>query len=282
MNIRILLVLSYIISCIRLWVKPWYYFRLNAPYFNENKGLFSKLDIDRVIPTQWRLGQWVDDGTIEPQHYPVFVKPEWGQNSCGICRADNAQQLAQLRADREDGEMRYLVQEAGVGAIEFEIFTIASHQNLDELAVLSVTQVGNKSSDDYPINGIYNDDTHYIDVTPTLTVSQLEKVSQHATAIGQFKIARIGVRANSLDDLVAGDFKIIEINLFVPMPLVLLCEQRRPIDNIRFVFNAMTALAKVTKRIPKDQPHKAIFFKKLGLMRQANTLEENEVGNESH
>ena len=79
----------------------------------------------------------------------------------------------------------------------------------------------------------------------------------------------------------AGEFEVIEINLFVPMPLVLLCQHRRSIDNIRFVFNAMYALANVTKQIPKNQPHKAIFFRKLGLMRQ-HTIKENEVGNESH
>lgn len=281
MIIRILLVLSYIASCIRLCVKPWYYFRLNAPYFNENKGLFSKLDIDRLIPSQWRLEQWVDDGITEPTNYPVFVKPEWGQNSRGISRADNLLQVEQLREQRTASDMRYLLQEAAQGAIEFEIFTIASHHDLAKHAVLSVTQVSNESTDKFPINGIYNKETKYHDVTPKLTSEQLGDISLHASEIGQFKIARLGVRANSVAALAAGDFQVIEINLFVPMPLVLLCQHRRTIDNVRFVFNAMYALAKVTKRIPKNQPHKAIFFRKLGLMRQ-HTIKENEVGNESH
>ncbi|TWX65909.1 hypothetical protein ESZ36_16520 [Colwellia demingiae] len=281
MFIRILLILSYVVSCIRLCVKPWYYFRLNAPYFNENKGLFSKLDIDRLIPNQWRVEQWVDDGTREPTEFPVFVKPEWGQNSRGISRADNLMQIQQLRLQRKTSNMRYLVQEAARGAIEFEIFTIASHHDLAKHAVLSVTQVNNSSSDKFPINGIYNKTTQYHDITPELSREQLEKISLHASAIGKFKISRLGVRADSIAALVAGKFEVIEINLFVPMPLVLLCQQRRTIDNIRFVFNAMYSLANVTKRIPKNQPHKAIFFRKLGLMRQ-HTIKENEVGNESH
>ena len=281
MIIRILLILSYVVSCIRLCVKPWYYFRLNAPYFNESKGLFSKLDIDRLIPNQWRVEQWVDDGTREPTEFPVFVKPEWGQNSRGISRADNLMQIQQLRLQRKASNMRYLVQEAARGAIEFEISTIANPQNLAKHAVLSVTQVNNTSSDKFPINGIYNKTTQYHDITPKLSREQLEKISQHASAIGKFKISRLGVRANSIAALVAGEFEVIEINLFVPMPLVLLCQQRRTIDNIRFVFNAMYALANVTKQIPKNQPHKAIFFRKLGLMRQ-HTIKENEVGNESH
>lgn len=281
MTIRILLVLSYIASCIRLCVKPWYYFRLNAPYFNDSKGLFSKLDIDRLIPSRWRLEQWVDDGISEPSSYPVFVKPEWGQNSRGISRADNLVQIQQLRAQRTVSDMRYLLQEAAQGAIEFEIFTIANNEDLQKHAILSVTQVSNESSDKFPINGIYNKSTKYHDVTPKLSSQQLAEISKHASEIGEFKIARFGVRANSIAALVAGDFQVIEINLFVPMPLVLLCQQRRTIDNVRFVFGAMYALAKVTKRIPKNQPHKAIFFRKLGLMRQ-HTIEENEVGNESH
>ena len=281
MFIRILLVLSYIVSCIRLCVKPWYYFRLNAPYFNESKGLFSKLDIDRLIPSQWRLEQWVDDGIREPTEFPVFVKPEWGQNSRGISRADNLMQIQQLRLQRKASNMRYLVQEPARGAIEFEIFTIANHQDLAKHSVLSVTQVSNTNSDKFPINGIYNKATQYLDITPTLSPEQLKEISQHASAIGKFKISRLGVRADSITALVAGKFEVIEINLFVPMPLVLLCQQRRTIDNILFVFNAMYALANVTKRIPKNQPHKAIFFRKLGLMRQ-HTIKENEVGNESH
>jgi hypothetical protein len=281
MIIRILLVLSYVVSCIRLCVKPWYYFRLNAPYFSESKGLFSKLDIDRLIPGQWRLEQWVDDGTRDPTEFPVFLKPEWGQNSRGISRADNLPQLQQSRLQRKSNKMRYLVQEAAHGAIEFEIFTIANHKDLTKHAVLSVTQVKNTSSDKFPINGIYNKTTQYHDITPSLSPEQLKKISQHASEIGQFKISRLGVRADSITALVAGQFEVIEINLFVPMPLVLLCQHRRNIDNIRFVFNAMYALANVTKEIPKNQPHKAIFFRKLGLMRQ-HTIKENEVGNESH
>ena len=66
------------------------------------------------------------------------------------------------------------------------------------------------------------------------------------------------------------------------MPLVLLSSNTALKDKISFVFNAMLALAKVTKVIPKDQPRTAVFFQKLGRMRQAKHLVSNEVGNESH
>jgi len=282
MFIRILLVLSYIFCCIKVGVKPWHYFRLNANYFNQSKGLFSKLDIDKLVPTPWRLPQWVDDKNRQPTSYPVFVKPEWGQNSQGIGRADNFEQLQKIRQKRGQTDVQHLIQQAATGAIEFEIFSILDHKNLAHSAILSVTQVSNSSDDLYPINGIYNKQTHYQDITKLLTCAQQQKLADYLTSIGQFKISRLGVRANSVDALVNGDFQVIEINLFVPMPLVLLTNNTSQLNKMRFVFNAMLALAKVTKLIPKNQPKKAVFFQKLGLMRQAKYQVNNEASNESH
>jgi len=282
MLIRILLVLSYIFWCIKLWVKPWHYFRLNGDYFNQNKGLFSKLDIDRHIPARWRLSQWIDDPSRQPQRFPVFVKPEWGQNSQGIGRADNLAQLQRLRRLRSATDIDYLVQEAALGAIEFEMFSILDHKDLSKSAILSVTQVSNSSQEAYPINGIYNDNTHYQDITPRLTSMQRNALAEHISQMGPFKISRVGVRADSLEQLINGNFQVIEINLFVPMPLVLLSSNTALKDKVSFVFNAMLALAKVTKVIPKEQPRTAVFFQKLGRIRQAKHLVSNEVGNESH
>lgn len=282
MLIRILLIISYIFFCIRVRVKPWDYFRLNALYFNQSKGLFSKLDIDKFIPQRWRLPQWVDKTSREPSSFPVFVKPEWGQNSQGVGRADNLEQLQSLRQNRATTDVQYLVQEAALGTIEFEIFSILDHQNLTDSAILSVTQVNNTSGESYPINGIYNRHTQYSDITPQLTQEQLDSLSQYLAQIEPFKISRVGVRANSVEALINGDFEVIEINLFVPMPLVLLSKNTKRLDKIRFIFSAMLALAKVTKVIPPEQPSKAVLFQKIGLMRQAKNSVTNEVGNESH
>jgi hypothetical protein len=142
--------------------------------------------------------------------------------------------------------------------------------------------VSNTSGESYPINGIYNCHTQYCDITPQLTRAQLDTLSRYITQIESFKISRVGVRANSIEALVNGDFEVIEINLFVPMPLVLLTKNTRRLDKIRFIFSAMLALAKVTKRIPPEQPSKAVLFQKIGLIRQAKNSVTNEVGNESH
>ena len=75
MLIRLSLIFTYILYCIRLGVAPWRYFQLNAPYFNEQRNLFSKLDMDKRIPKQWLPEKFMDSGVHGPSHYPVFIKP---------------------------------------------------------------------------------------------------------------------------------------------------------------------------------------------------------------
>ena len=261
MIIRILQVLTYIVGCIRLGVKPWLFFQLNAPYFNEVKGIYSKLDIDRLIPDRWRLQQFMDVGGREPSQYPVFVKPEWGQNSYGIECANNLQELNQIRQARGESKFNYLIQHAALEKIEFEIFMIADHTDLSRAAVLSITQVHNRCEDEFPINGIHNGDTYYVDISHKLTSEQTEKLWENLSKIGTFRIARFGLRANSIDDMVKGDFHIIEINLLFPMPLLLISQGRTFRKNWQFIKMAMNHLIKVTKTIPPQQAAKSIFMR---------------------
>ena len=281
MMIRLLLIASYIVMCITLRVGPWRYFQLNARYFNESKGIFSKLDIDRLIPDAWRLPQRTDQGNFEPESYPVFVKPEWGQNSCGIQRADCLESLQNIRQQRllskKPSKMQYLVQSAALGEIEFEIFMMPCHQNSDHYSVLSITQVGNSSVEKYPINGVNNHATHYTDLSASLSEQQKQGLWQQLKTLGDFRISRVGVRADSLSRLLSGDFKVIEINLFVPMPLILLSCNRSTNEKITFVFKTMYQLAKLTKSIPQNQAYKSIFFKKYYLSRQVKNLGNNET-----
>ena len=279
MIIRIVLVISYIASCIRLRAKPWRYFQLNADYFNKEKGLYSKQDINDLIPEQWRLHQWIDKATKETNDkpeitadaYPVFVKPEWGQNSQGIRRADNPEQLARIRAQRDNSQpVQYLIQEAAKGKIEFEIFAIPCDQSADRYAMLSVTQVVNHSDEDYPINGIYNQQTEYLDITRSLSLEQLEQLWGYLKAIGRFRISRVGVRADSIEQLIAGDFKVIEINLFLPMPLVLLTSNTGTREKYKTALRCTWLLAKNTKTLPSIKKEPVIFFKKLAFIRRTN------------
>jgi len=287
MTIRITQICLYFIFCTLLRIGPWRYFQLNAKYFNHNKGIFSKLDMDQLIPPNWRLSQWVDHPAIIPETYPVFLKPEWGQNSKGIQRADNLRMFKQLRLLKPHSSVQYLVQQGAQQNGEFEVFlipqpahcmpTISPTDTSNELVgTLSITQVINRSNEQYPINGIYNSATEYVDVSDQLSVQEKQKLYALLRTLGPFNICRIGLRANSLDDVLAGKFHIIEINLFFPMPLILLCKNVSLIKKYQFMIRNMWLLAKVTKAMPKDQPFKDIFFKKLSFFYQVKDFKQKE------
>ena len=276
MFIRIAQVCIYIVFCTVLRVGPWRYFQLNARYFNHNKGIFSKLDIDQLIPPRWRLPQWVDNSGIVPASYPVFLKPEWGQNSKGIQRADSLPEFEQLRLLKPNSKVQYLVQQGAKQKIEFEIFIIpAVSDGANEC--ISITQVINRSGEDFPINGIHNVATAYLDITDQLSRQQKQQLYTTLRTIGSFNISRMGLRANSIEDVLSGNFSIIEINLFFPMPLILLCSNVSLRAKWQFIIRNMWLLAQVTKAMNKDQPYKDIFFKKMGFLHQVKDFKQKEM-----
>jgi hypothetical protein len=71
--------------------KPWRFSQLNKKYFNEEKGIFSKLEIEENIPLKWKLKNLLiksnkDISSLKEEitkkfSFPIFLKPEWGQNS---------------------------------------------------------------------------------------------------------------------------------------------------------------------------------------------------------
>lgn len=272
MLIRLSLVFTYIFYCIRFGVAPWRYFQLNAPYFNEQRNLFSKLDMDKRIPKQWLLEQFMDLGARDPSSYPVFAKPEWGQNSQGVVRADNLLQLNALRSQRTERHPFYLIQQAATEKREFELFMIPDENDLQKFSVLSVTETCNRSNDALPVNGIYNKDSYYQDCAPQLSAQDLDAIWGHLKQIGNYRIARYGVRADSLQDLIAGRFHVVEINLYVPMPLLLLVEDMTLWSKLKFVKKAMIQLVSVTGTIPAAQANKSVFFKKLRVAQRLKSV----------
>ena len=272
MLIRLSLIFTYIFYCIRLGVAPWRYFQLNAPYFNEQRNIFSKLDVDKRIPKQWLLEQFMDLGARDPSQYPVFVKPEWGQNSQGVVRVDNLLALNFLRQQRTERHPFYLIQQAAPEKREFELFMIPNAHDLQQFSVLSVTETCNRSADELPVNGIYNKDSYYENCAAKLTEVQLKAIWGHMRQMGNYRIARYGVRANNLDDLIAGSFHVVEINLYVPMPLLLLVKQQSLYKNLVFIKNSMRQLVLVTKSIPATQLIKSVFFKKLRVAQRLKSV----------
>ena len=272
MHIRLLLIFSLIFYCVKIRANPARYFQLNAPYFNRSKGIFSKLDIDRLIPQRWRLKQSADNGLVKDFTYPVFVKPEWGQNAYGIRRADSQQELCDIRRQVADSKMPRIIQEAAREAREFEVFYILSAADETKAAVLTVSEALNVDKKLFPINSINNANTFYRELTDSLSQQQLDAIWAHMRSFGRFGISRVGLRADSIDDMVNGDFHVIEINLFVPMPINLLDPGKTLKQQVAAVLNTTWHLAQIVKHIPKEQEYQSVFFKKWWLARKVKML----------
>ncbi len=254
MHITIIMVVTYILCCARIATAPWRYWQLNAHYFSKEKGVFSKLSMDTLIPDHWRLTQTIDHESLSPARYPVFLKPEWGQNAHGIHRADSPSELLKLRKKLADVPQRYLLQEAAPGQREFELFSIDADRDDGKHDVFTVTEAVN-TSEHFPINSKYNRCTRYADITDQFSDEQTAMLSGYLSQIGKFGISRMSVRADTLDALVDGNFHVIEINLFLPMPINLLDGDYTWREKWRFIRTAMMCLAQATKLIkPVDQP----------------------------
>ncbi len=257
--LRVRLVLSYMSWCLRLGARPWRYFQLNAPWFNEQRRLFSKLDMDRLIPDRWRLPQQPLADMEMPDEWPVFLKPEWGQNSRGIHLARNPQEYEGLREKLLAGStIPYLVQGAAPGRREFEVFWIGVATDADQPDILSVTETLNDSNQEWPVNSINNRDTRHRSLS--LSPEQERRLWQWMRELPPFRIARAGLRADSMEAVLDGNFHIMEINLFVPMPLTLLDEDLPLKQRHAFIGQAMRALAALTRGLPKGQAPKRVFW----------------------
>lgn len=258
-----MLVFQYLYACFRLRALPWNFFQLNGRYFNEAKGIFSKLEMDRQIPGRWRLEQYLFDRDVVPERFPVFVKPEWGQNSAGIVRIHNRSEYLAFAGHARTTVMPYIVQQAATGRKEFEVYYLRSPELVDDFAVISITQVKNGREARHPINSIYNPDTSYLDITPSFSAQELRGIWGYLQTIGNFRMARVCVKADSKEDLLRGIFQVIEINLFLPMPLVLLAENVDEEKKQQLIGEIMTATARLVKNLPRNETGKSIFFRKM-------------------
>lgn len=218
---RIIMVVTYILSCIIIKTKPCKYFQLNSPWFNLDKGVFSKLDLNSMFPEQWRLDIDILDDGFYPTQYPVWLKPEWGENADGVYCARNEAEYRQLKAKILKSDRPYLVQRSATGKREFEIFSVWESPDSAQPATFSITEAKNQD-DCHPVNGIYNRHTSYHDLTGQLDPDLQSGILENIEGIGRFPISRLCLRAQAIESIAKGDFQIIEINLFTPMPIHLL------------------------------------------------------------
>ena len=265
--LRFKLVLYVILCCIKRGTNPWYYFQLNANWFNSDKGIFSKLEIDHYIPEQWRLTQYALDKNSKNESFPIFLKPEWGQNSNGIIKVDDAAGWSSAMTTI-DHSLSYIVQTAATGTLEYEIFYVRDADDLSRFVMLSITRANNSENTEYPINSINNSNTVYSDCSKEFNEQQQEQLWSMLGSIGEFRIARACCRCDSKESSLAGDFQIVEINLFVPMPLKLMDPAISDKNKDRFLREMADNLSRLIKNIPADQPYKGIFFRKWALHRK--------------
>jgi len=257
--LRPALVGCYILACLRTGAAPWRYFQLNAPWFDEQKELFSKLALDREIPAPWRLPQRPLAEVDQWHHWPAFLKPEWGQNGRGIRVASDPDTFARLKAELLDSPVPYLVQGGAPGRREFELFYVRDAKDPTRPALLSLTETTTLGDLPWPVHSILDPHTRYHDLSHELDAHRRQRLWELLEQLSPFRLARVGMRADDLEALLAGDFKIIEINLFVPLPLALLDEKLSRRRKWRLIIDLAGALARLTKALP-PQPAKAIFW----------------------
>ena len=258
MKITAVMVATYMIDCCLIGTKPCKYFQLNSPWFNERKGVFSKMDLDRLIPERWRLEQKYDDGMSTPASFPVFLKPEWSENAKGVYRADNAQELQRIRQKIAALKVPYLIQAGASHKREFEIFCLRDYRDNNRFCVFSITETINRREPN-PINSVYNPDTVYRDVTDQFSEQQKKIVYGFINRIGSFAISRLSVRTQSPEQLVAGNFQVIELNLFTPMPIHMLDPKYKLRDLWRMIRRYMMCLARLTRGRDKHLAEKPVY-----------------------
>lgn len=251
------MVVTYIISCIIVRTKPCKYFQLNANWFNQDKGIFSKLDLNFLFPDKWRLDTDILDDQCDPKHYPVWLKPEWGENAEGVHCARNASEFQQLKRMILRSKRPYLVQQSATGKREFELFSVWDSPRSTSPAAFSITEV--KNSEHHPVNGIHNPQTSYCDLTPQLDSDQQSRILGSMQAIGRPPISRLCVRADAIDDVIAGHFQIIEINLFTPMPIHLLDSRYTNRECWTMIRKMMMTLAMATRNRDRSNAEKPVY-----------------------
>jgi len=218
--------------------------------------------MDSVIPARFRLRQTYYDPDKPPQHYPVFIKPEWGQNSNGIARVHNEKEYQAFQKDIDVTGMPFIVQDAATEKKEFEIYYLRSPDNSDNCAFLSITEVTNTCRNHHPINSIHNSCTGYRDITQTFSSNELQAIWFSLRNIGRFRMARVGLKAADPRGILREEFHIVEINLFLPMPLVLLTKNVGLFEKNMIMKKVMSLAARLAKTIPEKESGKTIFLQK--------------------
>jgi D-alanine-D-alanine ligase-like ATP-grasp enzyme len=258
-----LVIYHFLLACIRNKVLPWRFFQLNKKFFSEEKGMYSKHIINEMIPPQWKLKslESLDISAIKKLNFPVFIKPEWGQNAAGVMCIPSKDKADAILKTRHFEDDFYIVQESANMNYEYDIFYIRSAGNPNQYSVLTITQLCN-TEEKNPVNSIHNKNTSFKDITDSFNKNQKDTVWKYIEDIASFSIAKVGIMTNSSQDLIEGSFKVIEINLFTPLPLNILDTKYSKKEVQEFIKETAQALSLIVKKIPKTDTSKNIFWSK--------------------
>ena len=258
-----LVIYHFLLACLRNKVLPWRFFQLNKRFFSEEKGMYSKHIINEMIPVQWKLKslESLDISAMKKMNFPIFIKPEWGQNAAGVICIPERSQVDDILQTRHFDDYYYIVQESANMQYEYDIFYIRSAENNNEYSIFTITQLCNLEEKN-PINSIHNKNTSFKDITHSFNKKQKDIIWKYMEGIASFSIAKIGIMTNSSQDLLKGKFKVIEINLFTPLPLNILDTKYSKKEVTEFIKETAECLSLIVKKIPKNQSSKNIFWSK--------------------
>lgn len=243
---------------------------MNAEYFNRQKGIFSKYEIESHIPDKWRLKSIAITQTShiaqakdisQELWFPLFLKPEWWQNSHGISLVENLSDLEEKLQDISRHDIAYTAQKASKYIKEFEILYTRNPVKPHEIIIQSIVQSKNDSCIENCVNGIHGTTTYH-DISSQFTDKDIKILVWFIEEIGSFNIGRIGLKSWSIEEILQWKFEIFEINIFIPFPLHLLDDNIDQKDKNKFIKNFTTTLVKITGNIPKKY-NKSIFFRKM-------------------
>lgn len=265
--IRIKIVLYFIYYSLLQGINPWRFFQINSDYFNEKKWIFSKYEIEKNIPKKWKLNDYIlnmNDSKTDWENnitlnfsFPLFLKPEWGQNSHWIYRVDEKKYLKEVLKNIKKSNTTYICQELANHNKEYEVLYVKSKTN-SNFSIFSITETINTTWEKYAIQWIHNN-SKYKDITNKFTENEITIISNNIKTIWNFNLARVGIKANNIDWLIKWKFKVFEINIFLPFSLNLLDETISKKNKNKFIKKFVKELSYATKKISAKKD-KNIFW----------------------
>lgn len=259
------IVFFFVCYCLKSWVNPWNFFQIHSNFFDSKKWIFSKLDLEKSIPKRWRLpsvkiSSWDTYETfLKNVSFPIVWKPEWWQNAHGVRLLRDSHEFSAFLQNAKNSEIPYLIQEFSNLDYEYELSFTKDQNNL--ITLWSLVEVEN--IDQTKINSIHGR-SRYIERLWEISQEEREKLQQYLMKLNNFKIARVWIKSSSIKDLISWNFKIFEINIFIPLPLKLLAENISKKEKISFLKAYTKNMVTLTKFRTKSE-YKEVFFRKIFL-----------------